>query len=184
MFLFDGPARTIRINPADIVGLTASFHAADMYAQWKHWVVSGEGAGYPPAFRVSGGDLISESVAAGAYFFLMTDSGWRFVPPEINGFRVDIQGNLYPNRATDLIMASHAGYTTVLTQQLSNTTETVATGGGNFTAQDRADLQLARKMQTNRCVVNGDVATLYDDDEVTVLYQFRVINNGMVREPV
>jgi hypothetical protein len=184
MFLFDGVARTIRIDPALIVGTSTAFHASVMYSDWKRWVIDGIGAGYPPAFRVAGGDDIGAGVAAGSYFFLMTADDWKFTPPEINNFQVNIQGNLYADNPVDPIMLAHPAYTTTLIRQLSNTTETVSTSGGGFTVQDRIDLQVARKMLTNRAEVSGDVCTVYDDDKSTVLLRFAVTNNGNLRTPL
>ena len=55
--------------------------------------------------------------------------------------------------------------------------------GGTFTAQDRADLQLIRKLLTNKADVVGELCTVYDDDGLTPLIQFTVTNNGNLRTP-
>lgn len=184
MFLFNGVTRTITLDPNALTGAATTFHAAELYSAWKRWVVSGGGAGYPPAFRVSGGDAIGQGVNAGAYYFLMTADGWQIQPPPIQGFSLDIAGNLYADNPVDSIMTPLSGYTTVLTRQLSNTTETVALGDSGFTVQDRLDLQLARKMLTNRAEVSGDVCTIYDDDGQSILLRFSVTNNGALRSPL
>lgn len=183
MFLFDGIARKISINPSSIIGQSIVFHAATLYSEWKHWVIEGDGAGHPPAFRVSGGDEIGGGVNSGSYFFLMTADGWSFIPPDIDDFGIIIEGNLYADNPVDPIMTALQSYTTTLTRQLSNNTETVSTSGGGFTSQDRLDLQIARKMLTNKADVVGDVCTIYEDDGNTILLRFAVTNNGNLRTP-
>jgi len=57
-------------------------NVADIYSDWKRWVIQGDNAKYLPAFRTVGGDPLTSIIDAGAYYFLRNDLGWRIKPPE------------------------------------------------------------------------------------------------------
>ena len=57
-------------------------NVADIYSDWKRWMVQGDNAKYLPAFRTVGGDPLTSIINAGAYYFLRNDYGWRIKPPE------------------------------------------------------------------------------------------------------
>lgn len=85
---FDGANTLITLDS----GVT-SVDVADIYSEWKRWVVQGTNSKYRPAFRTIGGDPLSAIINAGAYYFLRNDFGWRVKPPEEN-ITIYLTGNL------------------------------------------------------------------------------------------
>jgi hypothetical protein len=79
-FIFDGPNLLITLPPG--TAGVGQIDAQDVYSAWKAWVLVGDNAKYPPAFRTIGGDPLSSIINAGAYYFLRNDFGWRMKPAE------------------------------------------------------------------------------------------------------
>lgn len=121
---FDGPNR--RIVLAD--GTTA-VTAVEVYSAWKDWVLSGQGAPFPEAFRVVGGDPLGGGVFAGAYFFLQTQHGWRIRPYEGSHVLI-VTGNFYADSADPVFAPTLGAYNVQIVQALSSLTQQVAGAGG------------------------------------------------------
>lgn len=83
MATFDGEALLITLDPV-VDGVLDVDVGQDLYAQWKAWMLQGN-MRFPPAFRTTGGDELTEIIDAGAYFFLRNDYGWRVKPYENDG---------------------------------------------------------------------------------------------------
>ena len=99
-----------------IITLTAggSVHTvdveADLYSDWKEWYKNSANMGYPPAFRVVGGDNLTGGIDAGAYFFLRNDLGWRIRPAEEHS-TITVTGNLIAqDSAKDIIVPTVGNY--------------------------------------------------------------------------
>jgi hypothetical protein len=74
-YTFDGQNRIISVDVAPVGG-AMTLYAKEMYAYWKLWVLSGDGAGYYEAFRSSGGDFTEEDQTRGSWYFFVKN--WRF----------------------------------------------------------------------------------------------------------
>lgn len=96
--VFDGNTLTITLDTP-----TASVLDLDvqrLYSEWKEWMLASfQNMGYPPAFRVVGGDPLTPGISAGAYYFLRNDLGWRIKSTEEDQ-TVYIAGNLAPQDST------------------------------------------------------------------------------------
>lgn len=87
---------------------------ADLYSEWKEWVLLSTNSKYPPAFRTSGGDLLTPGINAGAYFFLRNDLGWRIKPPEEN-ISIFVVGNLAPEDSqVEVLIPTVGTFTTAI----------------------------------------------------------------------
>jgi len=126
-FDFDGEERLIFGREDAVIDGVFRFTVEELYSEWKEWVHEGEGAKFPPAFRVLGGDPIGGGIFVGVYVFLRTDLGWRGVPPLINNVVVEITGNFYPEVPGDPVMVIIENYTTTLKVRNSNLSQGVAT---------------------------------------------------------
>ena len=58
-FLFDGINKIISEPPG--IGDTVFDVKSDIYSAWKRWMVTDEGALYPPAFSIEGGTPIGST---------------------------------------------------------------------------------------------------------------------------
>jgi len=91
-------------------GVTEIDAEIDLYKPWKQWVLQGN-MRYPQAFRTIGGDALSSTVDAGAYFFLRNDNGWRIKPPE-EDISIYVTGNLAPQVSTlPVLLPTDGAYT-------------------------------------------------------------------------
>lgn len=114
--------RIIEINS----GLTTNvLDLVEIYSEWKDWILGDpQRAGYPSAFRVVGGDPISDVQNLGSTFFLNTGAGWRIRPAEYD-HQLAIVGNLFTDPAGEITITSTIGAFTVLVEQrVSNLTDT------------------------------------------------------------
>ena len=97
---------------------------ADLYSQWKEWMLYGDNSKYPPLFRTVGGDPLTPGIDAGAYFFWQNQYGWRLRPAEEDA-TVLISGNLAPEDSTLPIAVPTLGAFTVLLLGLQPITQSV-----------------------------------------------------------
>ena len=117
---FDGPNLRIIIDPAD----TIVDVERDWYSEWKQFVLTGDNAKFPPAFRTVGGDELTPGIEAGAYFFLQNQDGWRIRPAEADA-TILIVGNLAPEDSSLPMTVPTIGGFTVLLQGLQPITQSV-----------------------------------------------------------
>jgi hypothetical protein len=129
-FEFDGEDRLIYGKEDAVVDGVFSFTVEEIYSEWKDWVHSGDGALFPPAFRVLGGDPIGGGISVGVYLFMRTDLGWKGVPPLVQNVMVEIVGNFYPEVPGDSVMVINEGFTTTLMLRNSNLSQRVEVPGG------------------------------------------------------
>ena len=140
----------------------------DLYGAWKEWFIQSANTGYPPAFRVVGGDKLLPGLDAGAYFFLRNDLGWRIRPAEEDA-TINFTGNLIPQNGALPIVVATVGDFTVFVNGLQPITQNVST---LLTALETAqtDLNVARKLLQNRRYTNPvtGVLEVYDDTDTFV----------------
>jgi hypothetical protein len=86
--VFDGAARTIQLDPT-----TLFYTPEGIYSRWKQWVIQGDNAKWPAAFRIVGGDPLGGGSTTPSFVFLQNQEGWRIKKPEAN-INVTINGNL------------------------------------------------------------------------------------------
>jgi len=135
----------VSFDPTNLVitlesGIT-SVNASQIYSDWKDWVILGLGAGIVPAFDTIGGDPLSLTQNAGAYFFLRNDLGWRIKPPE-EDISITIDGNLFARNPSLPIKIGTAGNfnTSVNTNFSSLTQEVVINSGSGLSPQQATQL--------------------------------------------
>jgi hypothetical protein len=124
---FDGPNR--RIIEIDAFG-DNELDLVEIYSEWKEWVQSDPAnAGIESAFRVVGGDPIGGSVSLGSTFFIL--NGWKIRPAE-SDHKLKINGNLFTEPAgSSRTVPTLGDFTVEVEWNVSNLTETIATGGGD-----------------------------------------------------
>lgn len=98
---FNGPDLLIELDAA-----TLSYTSQQIYSAWKEWVLSGN-ANWPPAFRVTGGD-VAAGVKAPHFYYLRNDIGWRIKKPEAT-INARIEGNLLFEAPDELRYAEPEG---------------------------------------------------------------------------
>lgn len=116
---FDGDNLIITLDS----GMVALDAEVDLYKAWKLWQLAGN-MRYPQAFRTIGGDALTGSVDAGAYFFIQNQNGWRIRPPE-EDITILLTGNLAPEDSTLPILIPTLGNFTVLVQGIQPITQNI-----------------------------------------------------------
>lgn len=160
-FIFDGENKKIKIdvNSPDkqiLYGKTwYMFDSVDIYSAWKRWCVLEDGANYPPAFSVLGGEDIGGGLKVGSYVFLLSSNGYILQPPEEDDVFVQISGNLYPDVANYPVIESSPqnSFTLIMRNASLTQTSVVATGSGLSSEQDT----ILRSISPKLSVVNSGV---------------------------
>lgn len=104
----------------------------DLYSAWKRWMTTAyQNQGYPPAFRTIGGDTLdaTSGLAAGKYYFLQNQYGWRIKPAEEDS-NITFSGNLIAEDSTQDILAPTVGAFTVIVNGVQPITQFAEGGGG------------------------------------------------------
>lgn len=135
---------TLRIIELAVSGDT-SIDWLEIYSEWKDWVLADPIArgGYPPAFRVVGGEERGGGAPRlGTTFFL--SNGWKFRPAEYS-HHVTLNGNIVTDPAGERVWVPTLGAFTVGVQlESSNLVDTVAVGSGVLPS-DVADIAAAAR---------------------------------------
>lgn len=97
--VFNGPAKTITMDPAEPNILTR-----DLYSDWKRWVVLSDNSKYLPAFSAIGGDPTVPGQTAPAYYFV--SNGWKVI---VDGFDASFSFNLYADDASSPVITQNGG---------------------------------------------------------------------------
>jgi hypothetical protein len=102
----------------DSVGGDNALDWVSVYSQWKVWAALSDNIKYPPAFRVVGGDPISDIQNLGSTFFLLFP--WKFRPAELS-HRLVMSGNLYTDPAgSSPFVPTLGSYTVLIESAVSN----------------------------------------------------------------
>jgi len=116
-----GPLRIIEIS----AGGDNEIDWLEIYSEWKVWSQLSDNLKYPPAFRVVGGDPISDVQNLGSTFFLLAP--WRFRPAELD-HELIINGNVfYDPPGIPPVVPTLGGYTVLTTLKVSNLVDSAAT---------------------------------------------------------
>ena len=200
---FDGVAKTMTVSGVSTVDVQR-----DLYSAWKRWVRQSDNAKYLQAIRPVGGDSIGGGQSSPAYFFLMND--WKVV---VDGENVEFKLNLYCEEATNTsvfpFIISNNG---AASYKVSDSPiVTISSGSGLSAEQDATlntianktndipsdvwsdsnatelltDVSNVRKHHTNKAVISSDeqLITIYDDDGSTILHQFDLTTDKLIRIP-
>jgi len=109
-----GPLRIIEIS----TGGDNALDWLEIYSEWKVWSKLSDNLKYPPAFRVVGGDPISDIQDLGSTFFLLAP--WKFRPAELD-HELILTGNVYTDPAGEAVVVPTLGtYTVLVTSTVSN----------------------------------------------------------------
>ncbi len=149
-FIFDGTDKIIYGDYNPVGGSIEIDIRAELYSEWKRWIILADNAKYPQAFSTTGGDPISGTLSVGAYFFLEND--WKIQPASYN-HRVIFNGNLY-TRDDSSPFLSVAGYSIISETRNSSLTQTITSGSG-VTSQDKTDI--ASLVRQDLDIVNENV---------------------------
>lgn len=85
----------------------------EIYSEWKDWAAQSDNLKYPPAFRVVGGDPISDVQNLGSTFFLLAP--WKLRPAELD-HRLILNGNIFTDPAGESPVVATLGTYTVLVE--------------------------------------------------------------------
>lgn len=126
---FDGINRLILVNK----GETTLNVKRDIYGNWKEWVLQRKNAEWYKAINTTGGDPITSDTLLGDSYFL--ENGWRIQPwipadENLNGYVLDIEGNIYTREAGGNPVNPVGGVTISLTR---SSLPTVSIAGGEST---------------------------------------------------
>jgi len=98
----------------------------EVYSEWKDWLLAdATRMGYPPAFRVVGGDPVSETDNLGSTFFLLEP--WKFRPAE-SDHELITNGNLFTDPSDwEPYEPTQGGFTVLFIQKVSTLIEAART---------------------------------------------------------
>lgn len=140
----------------------------DLYSDWKEWFKIGTNSRYPLAFRTFGGDALTATVDAGAYFVFRNNSGWRIRPAEEDATVLMI-GNLAPEDSTLPILIPTIGNYRVLIQGLQPITQNIDNLPDLVWAHASA-LAIYRKMYTRLTISSvRSQEIMYDENDVPIM---------------
>ena len=189
---FDLPNRLIIGNAAeiDVNGFLSLDWNKDVYSLAKQkWIDDDAFTRHPFPFRVIGGDPLTATQKAPAFFFMQNgttdvfgqNAGWRFRPAE-QDHTVLITDNVVQESLTDQIFVPTVSGFTVLIRGDVFLAQTIEIAGGLTTLQDDR-LKRIDRATIGRVVVavNDQNVTIYDDDGVTPLVNLVVSVDGRER---
>jgi len=130
---FNGPDKLIVCK----TGTTSLDIIADVYSEWKLWVMTDDNTKYLPALSGVGGDPINETINLGTTFFLEND--WKIKPQE-DDHVLTVTGNLYTRDGSSPFVATSGSYNVLISMARSNLIDTIVSGSG-VTAQDKTDIK-------------------------------------------
>lgn len=112
-----------------------SLDIREIYSEWKDWVLADPSRlGYPPAFRVVGGDPISDTDSLGSTFFLLAP--WKIRPAEYD-HRLTLVGNIFTDPAGESpVVPTLGGYTIAVEYEVSTLVENAGGSGGTCDAAE------------------------------------------------
>jgi hypothetical protein len=113
--------RIVEINTGQPVN---ELSILEVYSEWKDWLLADASRlGYPQAFRVVGGDPISDVASLGSTYFLV--NGWRIRPAEYS-HKLVLTGNIFTDPAGSDVNAPTLGsYNVTVSERVSNLTDSV-----------------------------------------------------------
>ena len=129
MFIFDGNARKIYIEPAAVAGQVVQFTPAQLWTAYVDWVATDRNSKYLPAFEIVMVPLGSGQYV-GPYLLIRNDLGWVGVPPVADKVTVVINGSFYAKDEMLPVMENIPGQETDLVINRSTLTTTMAISGG------------------------------------------------------
>lgn len=187
---FDGSSKIISLTLG-----TTQLNVRDLYSRWKDWVKQ-SGMNYLKAFEVVGGDPIDESagIYITSYFFLI--NGWKIKPQEANHKLIVYDGILTTSDGSDPFIQTQGNYNVLVQYSQPIKSETISIGGSSISPAQIANavwnevlnsylitgsagelINVIKKMVANRVVRNGDIITIYNEDN-TVWKQYDLSNGN------
>ena len=136
---FDGDTLTVTLDPP--TGGVLQFDVQDdLYSEWKEFMqVAFSNMKFPPLFTTFGGDAITPTLNAGAYYKFNNVAGWRIKPDE-SDHDINLVGSLIALDPLLPMFKPTTGGFTVLVNGLQPITTVVAIGSG-VTQQDKDDIE-------------------------------------------
>lgn len=162
---FDGPNKLIIVD----YGVTELDVRADLYSDWKEWMLLSDNSKYLPAFRTVGGDPTKAGEAISPYYFLL--NGWLIRPHE-DDHELFIDGNLYGDEGADLITPTLGAYTVLVTIDRSVNAITIEVEGtGEWTEAEKEQIRDSLGVDGTKStatggqvqVISSDISTLSSD---------------------
>lgn len=129
MFIFDGDAKRIYIEPTAVAGHVVQFTPAQLWTEYVDWVATGDNSKYLPALEVVMVP-IGVNQYVGPYVFIRNDLGWKGVPPAADPITIVIDGSFYAKDSLLPVMENIPWQETDLVINRSAITSTVTVGGG------------------------------------------------------
>jgi hypothetical protein len=182
---FDGDNLLITLDApsAGVLNQTAE----QVYDDAKQWYLGHpDNRRYPFPFTTAGGDDVTATQQAGAYYFVRNDKGWRIWTTDEDQ-DVFWDGNLIPFDLTQRIIATRPGRTVAHFGLQPITTQIIS--GSGVTQQDKDDIEnqiFARAVESGysfeqlmrimAAVAAGNIIQTVDGD-----YTIRDINNSKDR---
>lgn len=133
---FNGTTKVISLAPG-----TTSLVLAELYSQWKDWVIASH-AEVLPAFVTVGGDPIDESAGTLVPLYLFLLNGWRIKPQEAHHTLRVIGGSLVVLGGGDPFVSTTGAYIVRINyQQPVQAFGYSTTGGGGGSSMTLSDIE-------------------------------------------
>ena len=129
--VFDGVNKLIKV----VTGVTSLDVQADIYGNWKEWMLVRENAKYSQALTAVGGDPITDTQSVGITYFL--ENGWRIKMWE-GDHQLSVAGNIYTREpGEDPYVEPDGKYKVTISTVRSNLVDLISiegSGGSNVSA--------------------------------------------------
>jgi len=113
--LFDGDNLIVTLPEPDAFGVLQLSWREDVYEAWKDWLLAyGTNMKYEKLFRTFGGDELTPSLDAGAYFVVQNNRGWRFRPFESDHTVYCVDNLPAQDSLLPIMIPTIGGYTVLL----------------------------------------------------------------------
>lgn len=113
--LFDGDNLIVTLPEPDAFGVLQLSWREDVYEAWKDWLLANNNnMKYEQLFRTFGGDELTPSLNAGAYFVVQNQRGWRFRPFEVDHTVYAVDNLPAQNSLLPIMIPTIGGYTVLI----------------------------------------------------------------------
>lgn len=133
------PAQKLAILSAG----TTTLNVVDLYSRWKDWARSSDNSKYPPAFSVTGGDVIDSGAGTSVPCYAFLQNGWRVRPQESSHTLNVVGGVLLVAGGGDPFVSTLGSFFVGVrySQPVQAITVSTSGGGGGMTTTQATQLE-------------------------------------------
>jgi hypothetical protein len=153
---FDGPNKIIQIIEPPVGGYLDIGIPADVYEEWKEWMMVADNSKYLQAMYSLGGEPLPGGLKLGSTFFLIND--WKIRPYE-ETHTLRVTGNLFCDDGTSPFIPTTGYYNVQVIMSVSNLTTAVETGVSGLTSEESAQLAAIDVVSTKSDGLSADLGS-------------------------